>query len=96
MGIMWHVQHIMGIFSGMSSVIKGIVLMDLKYVLRSHTTERFLLLYGPAFLFQHVRFEIQGYGVGFQLEGNDIIGFQQDIMGHSFRILSLSVGINDL
>ena len=64
----------MGIFSGMSSVIKGIVLMDLKYVLRSHTTERFLLLYGPAFLFQHVR-------LNFKANGNDFqglsVGFEQ-------------------
>ena len=34
------------------------VLMDLEYVLRSHTDERFLLLYGTAFSFQHVGFEI--------------------------------------
>ena len=32
--------------------------MDLEYVLVSHTTERFLLLYGTAFSFQHVGFEI--------------------------------------
>ena len=36
----WHVQHIPF----------DLVLMDLKYVLRSHTTERFLLLYGKALL----------------------------------------------
>ena len=57
-------------------------------MLRSHTTERNLHLYGEVVLFQHVRFEIQGYhqqsqalGVDFQQVGDRFMGLQHIIVG---------------
>jgi hypothetical protein len=52
--IQWHVQHIHVHLRFMSSIqslkFNILGLMDLKYVLLAHTTERFLLLYGKVIL----------------------------------------------
>jgi len=64
--IQWHVQHI-HVHSRFMSSIQSLDFHFLgswieRYVLRSHTDERFLLLYGKALLFMHVRFEIHIFG----------------------------------
>ena len=84
MVFMWHVQHIMGIFSLMSIIILG---SCVHLVLQSHRDERNLLLYGKVISFMHVRFQIQGHSEGFQLEGVRIIGFQLDLkpIGNDFQ-----------
>ena len=54
-------------------------------MLHSHTDERFLLLYGTAISFQHVREIFQPKGEGFSQKFSDIIGFQLEFQGISVR-----------
>ena len=59
----WHVQHYHGYLRFLPIIILGLIEFS---VADSHTTERFLLLYGKVISFVLVRFEIQGLSVGFE------------------------------
>ena len=68
-------------------------LMMGEYVLQSHTTERFLLLYGKAFSFQHVREIFKPIGEGFSGTLKDIQHILVPFLAKFMDIRAISIQI---